>query len=75
MEAARPEETMGRSFVLESLVRYFGRSNGNSAPAKIISMPSSMEVFTISGKLLITDMVLTPRIPLLSFLAFLISFF
>jgi hypothetical protein len=40
MEAARPEETMGTSFVLESLVGYFGRSNGNSAPAKIISMPS-----------------------------------
>jgi hypothetical protein len=43
IEPVLPEDTMGTGFVLESLLRYFGRSYGNPAQAKILFIPSSAD--------------------------------
>ncbi|TXT46623.1 MAG: hypothetical protein FD137_1230 [Spirochaetes bacterium] len=66
--AALPEETMGTSLVLEPAMNS-GRFTGKPAPEKMMSIFSSMAVFTRSAKLVKATMMLTPRTPWLSSLA------
>ena len=63
IRAARPEETIGTSFVRPPPCRYWGRSNGNPAPEKITSIPSSIAAVTSSAKFASATMMLTPRTP------------
>ena len=48
IEAALAEETIGTSFVLNFPSKYLGKSSGKPAPANIMSIPSSIDVFTKS---------------------------
>ncbi len=71
--AALPEETMGTSLVFLLPFKNWGRFNGRPAPEKIISIPSSIEAFTISEKSVRAVIILTPSIPPVFLLASLIS--
>ena len=61
--AARADETIGASLVLASSVRNDGRFNGSPAPEKMMSAFSAMAVFTMSAKLDMATMTLTPMMP------------
>lgn len=62
--AARADETIGANFVLLPLVRNDGRLRGIPAPEKMMSAFSAMAVLTMSAKLDMATMTLTPMIPL-----------
>ena len=78
--AARPEEMMGTSLVLNSSflrshvsLKILGRSIGSPAPEKITSALASMEVRTISAKVVRATMMFTPMMPCVASRAFSIS--
>ena len=61
--AARADETIGASLVRAPSVRNDGRLSGSPAPEKMMSAFSAMAVRTMSAKLDMATMTLTPMMP------------